>query len=433
MKYLQVLICFLCGIYLAVAIGDNCELNPDLSTINDWINNSPSDCKKTMQAKIVFLLDLSTSISNCNINNMKLIIRTIVGRLSKTLKPEVAVVGYSNANDIRTFVNIKNVTDETSFALALDKIKPMGGMTATGAAMAYVRNGIFQKENPGASQNKKQKTVIILTDGFSSESESVMAEEQNYKSEEIETIWIAHDARNDKESAILIPQDLTACDIARTVNRVTMQICSHKTCINEKRDVIFLVDISLGAAVQGKLKEILTEYVNNAASSIGNEAFKIGVDFFANQWSQWLQLYWSTNTANLTTAMSRSIDIYGSLAGVALKNTYLISMSSLNGGRSDADKEIFFFSDGWYSSFDNAISEAEKLRENGVVIKAISIEDRPGFSRTRNLAKVTGDPSLVYVYSSRTLNVKSVVSSVMAVQKSKSCSANESLPTVCVQ
>ncbi|XP_014381510.1 collagen alpha-6(VI) chain-like isoform X1 [Alligator sinensis] len=126
-------------------------------------------------ADVVFLIDGSESISSKNFSTMKSFMKEIVSRFHiAENKARVGVVQYSEDPQKEFYLN--EFYSETAIKEQIDSIRQFKSSTFTGKGLRFVKR-LFEPANGGRKNQNIPQTLIVITDGYSSDpvSEAALA------------------------------------------------------------------------------------------------------------------------------------------------------------------------------------------------------------------------------------------------------------------
>ena len=117
-------------------------------------------CKADSKAEVVFVIDSSSSIGE---SNWKLVLEFLSNMVKQlhigSSATRVALVTYSSV--ARVEFDLSSHTSKSGLLSAISRVKLIGGLTATGDALALALTAVLSKARAGVP-----KIVILITDGI---------------------------------------------------------------------------------------------------------------------------------------------------------------------------------------------------------------------------------------------------------------------------
>ncbi|XP_034142664.1 collagen alpha-3(VI) chain-like [Esox lucius] len=259
-------------------------------------NEVPQDVTAQESADLVLLIDGSENVGAANFPRVReLALRLIEGLDVGSDTIRVAVALYSADPDVQFFLN--TYEDKVSVLDAVKSIQFPGGDEAKlGAALDEVASNLLNQASGGRAEEGVPQALVVISAGPSSDDFSVG--DRALKAANVITFGLAvGDAALAEVETIASDRSFvqSAPDF-RAVTRMSDELLPYiigvaqRTIVvqNEftealevgKRDIIFLIDSTMGATLINSLREFIKRFIDTMP--IGPEQVQVGVAQFSN-------------------------------------------------------------------------------------------------------------------------------------------------------
>ncbi|XDV11737.1 hypothetical protein PO909_000586 [Leuciscus waleckii] len=216
-------------------------------------------------------------------------------------------------------INLNSFSSKESLSSALSRIKPKPSVEVNiGAALDFVRTNMLRPESGSRIQDQVTQLVLLLTSKKSKDSVQQPAEALRQRgvltlaagskdADEAELKQIAFD-----EAMVFILRDF------RLLLRISREMISHLSTLTGvvvtegptetalavgKRDIIFLIDSSMGATIINAVREFIKRFVDTMP--IGPDQVQVGVAMFSTTPKSEINLNSFSSKESLSSALSR--------------------------------------------------------------------------------------------------------------------------------
>ncbi|CAN2389704.1 von Willebrand factor type A domain, partial [Pristimantis euphronides] len=364
---------------------------------------NPTDaCKKTEVADIIFLVDVSISITLSQFTNMQRFMEAVVNdsvvgednvrfgavSYSTTPKEEFSLNAYSTKSDVQK---------------AIYEIERTRGLTYTATALEYTQSRFDPAYGGRPNIND---IVILITDGATSPADKAKLETipQTLRDNGISIFAVGVGSAKKEELEKIAGQPdrwffVQDHNLLEGLHgNITEVVCdqSTKDCAHEQIDIVFLIDGS--ASIHTNDFEISKSFVKKIVDSftVAQDRVRIGVaqysddpqkEFFLNE-----HFTSSTMKLNIDKIVQLNQNTY---TGKALKFVSQF-FDPANGSRKNQNvhQYLIVMTDG--ESHDSVEEAAAELRSSGVTIFSIGI----GIKNKFELVQIAGNPQNVFLVES---------------------------------
>uniref|UniRef100_A0A4W4HBZ6 COCA1 n=1 Tax=Electrophorus electricus TaxID=8005 RepID=A0A4W4HBZ6_ELEEL len=181
-----------------------------------------------VQADVVLLVDGSYSIGLANFAKVRAFLEVLVNSFDiGPSKVQISLVQYSR--DPHTEFALNKHHDSSAVVKAVRTFPYRGGSTNTGKAMTYVRDKIFVTSR--GARNNVPRVMVLITDGKSSDSFKVPAENLRRSDVEIFAVGVKDAVRSELEAIANHPADNHVFEVEdfdafeRISKELTQSIC----------------------------------------------------------------------------------------------------------------------------------------------------------------------------------------------------------------
>ncbi|GCC24847.1 collagen alpha-6(VI) chain-like [Chiloscyllium punctatum] len=330
-------------------------------------------CAETEEADIFFLVDGSDSIFPEKLMDMKRFLVDVVNVFSIGAdKVRVGVVQYADSPRIE--FGITQYTRQSDLERAIKQIFQMGGSTATGQALTYMKN-LFS-DAVRSRRERVRHILIIITSGQSDDPVGSPAAELRRQGVDIYAIGVG----NADESELLQIGGIkgrifyvTNFDALKNVkNNILWDLCSEGACRKlDIADIIFVIDGSGSINPEDfrKMKTFMNAIVNKTFTEADN--VHIGLIQFASSPKLEFELSVHSVKADLLAAINDMQQLGGgTLTGDALRLA-VDYFDEAKGGRPDVPQYLVVITDG--EAQDEVLQPAKAIRDKGVTVFAVGI------------------------------------------------------------
>ncbi|GLD53284.1 collagen alpha-6(VI) chain-like protein [Lates japonicus] len=329
------------------------------------------------EADIFFLMDDSGSIRNDDFNDMKTFITGFLNKFPVGPKHvRIGLVKYSTEPTLE--FDLTTYSDTERMKRAVEKIQHRGGGTMTGKALSEM-GPHFKKASE--SRHKVPTYLIVITDGKSQDSVKAPAEELRAQGINIYAIGV----KNSTEAELIeIAGDrkrtfyVTNFDSLKFINDdLIRDICIPGDCKTiSKADIIFLVDgsSSIDPTEFTSMQTFMKSVVNK--TTVGKDWTRFGVILYADDPKSIFTLKNYESKQDVIDAISKltapGINTYTSKA---LEFSLQYFDAQHGGRKKDKVPQILMvITDGEATDPEGLKSSSDKLRENGITVISIGVE-----------------------------------------------------------
>ncbi|MBN3325895.1 CO6A6 protein, partial [Atractosteus spatula] len=331
-----------------------------------------TECMKTEEADIYFLIDHPGSIDPQDFLDVKKFIKEMI-RMFR-IGPHsvrIGVVKYASTPTVE--FTVTEHTNKKDLERAVERVQQLGGGTQTGDALRSM-SALFQKA--ASSRNRKTpQFLIVITDGKSQDTVVDVAKELRAQGITIYGIGVGDADEDELLEMSGSPEKkfyVYNFDSLRLIkNEVAQEICSSEACKQMKADIIFLIDSlrSINAYDYSKIKMFTESMVNKFNIGAGN--VQVGVLQFSYSLKEEFPLNRHTDKTRIKQAIYNMQQLGGgTLTGEALKLTSQY-FDAARGGRSTVKQFLIVITDG--EAQDEVAKPAENLRNKGIIIHTIRV------------------------------------------------------------
>lgn len=246
-----------------------------------------TDCINVTAADIVFLIDGSSSIGRSDFQAAKKFMQNIAENLEIGRgKIQIGVAQYSD-NPYEEFL-LNSYSSKQEILTAIQKIPYRQGGTKTGKALEFIQTKYFIQSSGSRLHENVPQTVILLTDGESSDNVTEAA--QAIRERGIKIYAIGVNIENDKQLKEIASRpfskfifNINSYDVLQKImNEMLTTVCTAvhaeiQAMSTRFADVVFLVDSSdrIQSTDFQQMKNFIINTINKL--EIGPNAFRIGL------------------------------------------------------------------------------------------------------------------------------------------------------------
>ncbi|KAK1895563.1 Collagen alpha-6(VI) chain, partial [Dissostichus eleginoides] len=358
-----------------------------------------TDCKKTEQADIIFLVDGSTSITLEKFRSMQKFMSSMVNEttVGKDLT-RFGVILYST--DPNSMFTLKQYSSKREVLKAIQKLKSPFGDTYTGKALAYSLP-FFNKDNGGRADLNVPQILMVITDGDATDRHSLVAPSVALREHRISVFSIGVEGANKKQLEIMAGNDSAKVfyvdnfkALETLYKNITQILCNitKPVCEKQQADLVFLLDQS-GSINQEDytiMKQFTTDLVNSF--KVSENLVRVGLAQFSSEFQDEFDLnkFYSQDVLNKH-ILSMTQRGGGTNIGRALDSIRGYFEASRGSRRSAGiSQNLVLITDG--ESQDDVEDAADRLRALGIEVFAIGI----GNVHDLELLQITGTPERLF-------------------------------------
>ncbi|KAK3721427.1 hypothetical protein QZH41_020681, partial [Actinostola sp. cb2023] len=385
-----------------------------------------------------FLIDGSSSIEEQGRGNFQKVItfvKQIVNKFEISQHDtHVGVVLFHRKADV--VFGFHKYTNKSSIMRHISAIEYRGGGTKIGIALSVAQNGLYKT----SSRNGIPKTLIVLTDGKSSDNVTGPAQMLRGSGVTIYAVGVGSKFEKDELKEIATDPDADHVftsgfdDLVAIVQAIKNNICqapppttsvvtssTTSTVCKAKVDLGFLIDGSGSIEWQGRgnfqkvitfVKQIVNEFeISQHDTHVGVVLFDhtAKVVFGFHNYTDKNYIMRQISTINYPGGGTRTA------SALSIAHNDLYKTSSRNG----ISKTLIVLTDG--DSIDNVKDPAQKLRDLGVTIYAVGIGSKINEDELKEMAT---DPDADHVFTSGFNNLGTIVQAI----KDKVCQGEDTPP-----
>ncbi|XP_029980225.1 LOW QUALITY PROTEIN: uncharacterized protein LOC115412071 [Sphaeramia orbicularis] len=270
-------------------------------------------------ADLVLLIDGSENVGAANFPYVRDLALRIIERLDvgrDTIR--VALALYNDSPDIKFYLN--SFDSKTSVLQAVKGLAYSGGTESNlGAALEEVAESLLSQTTGGRAEEGVPQMLVVISAGQSTDDTG--AGDRSLKRAGVITfgVGIGDSAPADLEAVATDPSFVLSAPEFRTVANMGDQLLPYingvvqRTIIvqNEvmealavgKRDIIFLIDSTMGSTVINSIREFIKRFVS--AMPIGPDEVQVGIAQFSNAPRLEMDLNSHASKESLTSALGR--------------------------------------------------------------------------------------------------------------------------------
>ncbi|XP_027004951.2 collagen alpha-6(VI) chain-like [Tachysurus fulvidraco] len=370
------------------------------------------DCKSAPLADIVFIVDVSDSIT---VSNFRLV-RNFLHRMINGLEigsdsVRVGMVLYSDTPTAEFYLNTFENKEEILQYIKLLQFR--GGQSITSKALKFAREKLFTKDTGSRHALGVQQIAVVITEGDSLDNVTFQAAELRRNGVQVYALGVTKDNVERLKEIASYPPDRFVFSVESFAMLNTMERILRKTLCNnvvrsavdksvrytlkqgciqtEEADIYFLIDHS-GSIYPSDFKDMkkfILEFL--LMFTIGPKQVRVGVVKFASNPT----LEFKLNEHNDRVFLERAVDSILQIGGGTQTGKALSFMSPLfkeaEKTRGTKVQEILIvITDG--KSQDKVKEPAAQLRAQGVTIYAIGVKD----ANEQELLEMAADPKRMY-------------------------------------
>ncbi|XP_060778327.1 collagen alpha-6(VI) chain-like isoform X2 [Neoarius graeffei] len=370
------------------------------------------DCKAAPVADIVFIVDVSDSIT---VSNFKLV-RDFLHRMINGLEimPDSVRVGMVLYGDTPTVDFYLNTFDDKEDILQYIKLLPFkGGESKTSKALKLAREKVFIKEMGSRHALGVQQIAVVITEGGSLDNVTVQATELRRSGVQVYALGVTKDNVKQLKEIASYPSKRFVFSVESFAKLNTMEKILRKTLCNnvvrstvdksirytlkqgciqtEEADIYFLIDHS-GSIYPSDfqdMKKFILEFL--LMFTIGPTQVRVGVVKFASEPTLEFKLNEYNDRASLERAVDSILQIGGGTeTGRALSFMPKLFKEAVDTRGTKVQEILIVITDG--KSQDEVKEPAAELRAQGVTIYAIGVKD----ANEQELLEIANDQKKMY-------------------------------------
>ncbi|XP_058250247.1 collagen alpha-6(VI) chain-like isoform X1 [Hemibagrus wyckioides] len=390
------------------------EITQDVKTILETKEtfNVTEDCKSAPLADIVFIVDVSDSISASNIR----LVRNFLHRMISGLEigsdsVRVGMVLYSDTPAAEFYLNTFGNKDEI---LQYVKLLPFwGGESSTSKALKFAREKLFTKDTGSRHDLGVQQIAVVITEGDSLDNVTLEAAELRRSGVLVYALGVMKDnVKRLKEIASYPPERFvfsvgsfakintvekvlrkTLCNnVVRSAVDKSVRYTLKQGCIQtEEADIYFLIDHSgsIHPPDFQDMKKFILEFL--LMFSIGPKQVRVGVVKYESNPTLEFRLNEHKDRASLERAVDSIVQRGGGTqTGKALSFMGPLFKEAEKTRGTKVQEILIVITDG--ESQDKVKEPATQLRAQGVTIYAIGVKD----ANETELLEIAADPNRMY-------------------------------------
>ncbi|XP_026769416.3 collagen alpha-6(VI) chain [Pangasianodon hypophthalmus] len=371
------------------------------------------DCKSAAVADIVFIVDVSDSITVSNFRLVRNFLHRMINGLQIDGSDSVRV-GMVLYSDTPTADFYLNTFDDKEDILQYIKLLPfMGGGSNTSKALKFAREKLFTKDTGSRRALGVQQIAVVITEGDSLGNVTYQAAQLRRSGVQVYALGVTKDNVEQLKEIASYPPERFVFSVESFAKLNTMEKILRKTLCNnvvrstvdksvryslkqgciqtEEADIYFLIDHSgsINAPDFQDMKKFILEFL--LLFTIGPKQVRVGVVKFASNPT----LEFGLDEYNDRASLERAVDNIQQIGGGTETGQALSSMSQrfkeAERTRGNKVQEILIvITDG--QSDDKVKDPAAQLRAQGVIIYAIGVKN----ANKQELLDIAADPKRVY-------------------------------------
>ncbi|CAF89812.1 unnamed protein product [Tetraodon nigroviridis] len=359
-----------------------------------------SYCKKTAQADIIFLVDVSTSIlKEKAFPSVTVFMESVVNQSS--VGPELTRFGVITfSTGVQSIFTLKQYSSKRDVLQAVGAVTAPGGNTNTGDALDYSLQ-YFGKEHGGRAALKVPQILMVITDGAAQEPSKLPGPSEALRKQGVSVFSIGVKNASREQLDIMAGNDpsrvffVDTFDALETLYKnISKVLCNHTkpVCEKQKADLVFLLDQS--GSIQSDdyttMKKFTIDLINKF--QISRDLVHVGLAQFSSTFKDEFYL----NKFFDEQAISAHIkdmqqEEGGTLIGLALNSIRKYFEASHGSRKAEGiSQNLVLITDG--DSQDDVEEAARLLRGLGVEVFAIGI----GNVHDLELLQIAGTPENVF-------------------------------------
>ncbi|XP_017333441.2 collagen alpha-6(VI) chain isoform X1 [Ictalurus punctatus] len=391
------------------------EISQDVKTLMETKETVKvtGDCKSAPLADIVFIVDVSDSITVSNFRLVRDFLHRMINGLQIDGSDSVRV-GMVLYSDTPTDEFYLNTFDDKEDILQYIKLLPFrGGKSSTSKALKFAREKLFTKETGSRHALGVQQIAVVITEGDSLDNVTYQAMQLRRSGVQVYALGVTKDNVEQLKEIASYPSNRFVFSVESFAKLNTMEKILRKTLCNnvvrstvdksvrytlkqgciqtEEADIYFLIDHS-GSIYPSDfqdMKKFILEFL--LMFIIGPKQVRVGVVKFASNPT----LEFRLNEYNDRASLERAVDSILQIGGGTQTGQALTFMSPLfkeaEKTRGTKVQEILIvITDG--KSQDEVKEPAAQLRAQGVTIYAIGVKD----ANEQELLEIAADPKRMY-------------------------------------
>uniref|UniRef100_A0A8C5DBC7 VWFA domain-containing protein n=1 Tax=Gouania willdenowi TaxID=441366 RepID=A0A8C5DBC7_GOUWI len=366
-------------------------------------------CVRTDEADIFFLIDDSGSISNPDFYDMQKFVISFLHTFN--IGPQNVRIGLVKYSDSPTLeFDLSTYTDAKSMEKAVLKILHEGGGTETGKALSVM--GPYFEKAKGSRDHTVPQYLIVVTDGESTDKVKAPAEQLRAQDIIVYAVGVKDSNQTELDQISGDPKRtfvVSNFDALKSIQQeIVTDICSPVACENVPSDIIFLTDSSESIKEEDftKMKEFIKSIVDR--SNVSPDQVHVGLMQFSSNHHLEFDLKRYDSKQDVLKAIDTMEQInLGTRTGQAITAVSQYFHASA-GGRPHLKQRLVVITDG--ESKDDVKIPAEQLRQLGVIIYAIGVEE----ANSTQLLEISG--SLDRVFNQRNFDALKELESQLALK-----------------
>ncbi|XP_034057186.1 collagen alpha-6(VI) chain isoform X2 [Gymnodraco acuticeps] len=361
--------------------------------------SADTDCKKTEQADIIFLVDGSTSITLEKFRSMQKFMSSMVNEttVGKDLTRFGVILYSTNPSSVFT---LKQYSSKREVLRAIQELKSPYGDTYTGKALEYSLP-FFNKDNGGRADLNVPQILMVITDADATNRHSLVAPSVSLREHEISVFSIGVEGANKTQLEIMAGHDSSKVfyvdnfkALETLYKNITQVLCNftNQVCEKKQADLVFLLDQSgsINHEDYTIMKKFTTDLVNSF--KVSENRVRVGLAQFSSEFQDEFDLnkFYSQEVMNKH-ILSMTQRGGGTNIGLALDSIRGYFEASRGSRRSDGiSQNLVLITDG--ESQDDVEDAADRLRALGIEVFAIGI----GNVHDLELLQITGTPERLF-------------------------------------
>ncbi|XP_046571856.1 collagen alpha-4(VI) chain-like [Haliotis rubra] len=341
-------------------------------------------------ADIVFVLDSSISVGSTNFRKQVTFVQNFVDQFDvSSTAVQFSIVVY--ATDVFPQFDLDKYASKAALLAAIKNVNYHSGITYTDKALSYVYQTTLTAAH--GARPSAAKIVIVITDGQSTNRANTVQQANNLHQAGVEVMAIGIGSSANQQELANIATDtkhvfsVTNFDSLKTIqNELQQSTCAVQSTtipattkprpcpVSEKADVIFLLDSSSSEGSSNFQKELdfVAQFVNDF--DIGPDHMQFGAIRFSSDASIVFDLNAHTTKSSLQQAIA-SISYNGgnTYTDKALALARSSGFTSAHGARLGANRYVIVITDGESLLRTQTLSEATKLKNDGITVISIGV------------------------------------------------------------
>ncbi|KAF7708844.1 hypothetical protein HF521_017901 [Silurus meridionalis] len=371
------------------------------------------DCRAAELADIVFIVDVSDSISGLNFKLVRDFLHRMINGLSvnRTDSVRVGMVLYSDTPTAEFYLNTFDYKDDILQYIQLLPFR--GGKSNTSKALKFAREKVFTKETGSRRDFGVQQIAVVITEGDSLDNVTVQATELRRSGVQVYALGVTKDNVEQLKEIASYPSNRFVFSVENFSKLNTMEKMLRKTLCNnvvrssvdkssrytlkqgciltEEADIYFLIDHS-GSIFPSDFKDMkkfILEFL--LMFKIGPKQVRVGVVKFESKPTLEFKLDKYSDRASIERAVDSILQIGGGTQiGQALSFMSPLFKEAEQTRGTKVQEILIVITDG--KSQDEVKMPAAQLRSQGVTIYTIGVKE----ANEQELLEIAADPKRMY-------------------------------------